>query len=239
MKRFYLVFALAIVILLVSNVVAQNAPVSKDINDFVKNVAVKKGIPEKDIKSVEQVDMNNLPSEINIKNIDENNLAMYKLDVQDPNSTNGSRPVYVITASETAFKQEIQNFANKMLLNFGVSGEVKNSTFLSSAAGVQGSYETGYVMIRDGSITGLSTSLNVKNPTDGGVAEVILYKNGEAVGFRNTIDLSKTGAGVDYDSLGEGTINFQKGDIISAKVLLSNGAQVEDINTLLEITVKE
>ena len=91
-------------------------------------------------------------------------------------------------------------------------------------------------MIRDGSITGLSTSLNIKDALSGGIAEIILYKNGKAIGFRNTINLDKTGPGVDYDSVDPGTINFQKGDVISAKVLLSSEAQVEDVNTLLEIT---
>ena len=223
------------ILLLGTSVLAQSLPVSKDITDFVKNVASQKGISQNKIKEIEQVDMNELPQEINIKNIDENNLAMYKLNVKDNNGTNATRPVYVITASETAFKKEVKNYANKMLLNLGIPGTVSNSTFLLSGSGVRGSYEDGYVMIRDGSITGLSTSLNIKDALSGGVAEIILYKNGKAIGFRNTINLDKKGPGVDYDSVDSGTINFQKGDVISAKVLLSSGAQVEDINTLLEI----
>ncbi len=236
MKRFPIVLIFAIVILLVSSVVAETLPASKDVTDFVKNVAVGKGISEGSIKGVEQVDMNNLPQEINIKNIDNNSLAMYKIDVQDSNSTNQTRPIYIITASENAFKKEIQNFANKMLLNFGMPGSVQNSSFLLSGAGVQGSYEKGYVMIRDGSVTGLSTSLDVLNPTQNGIAEVILYKNGQAVGFRNTLELDKAGPKVDYDSMNENTINFEKGDVLSAKVLLTDGSEVEDVNTLLEIS---
>lgn len=227
------------ILLLGTSVLAQSLPVSKEITDFVKSVASQKGIPKDEIKGIEEVDMNNLPQEINIKNIDKNNLAMYKLNVKENNGTNATRPVYVITASKTAFKKEVKKYTNKMLLNLGIPGTVSNSTFLLSGSGVKGSYENGYVMIRDGSITGLSTSLNIKNPISGGVAEIILYKNGKAIGFRNTINLDKIGPGVDYDSVNTGTINFQKGDVISAKVLLSREGQVEDINTLLEITTRD
>jgi len=48
----------------------------------------------------------------------------------------------------------------------------------------------------------------------------------------------ESGSKLDYDLINEGTINFQKGDIISAKVLLSDGVQVSDVNTLLEITTE-
>jgi len=112
-----MVIVFAVAVLLVGSVVAQNIPTSKDVTDFVKNIAVKKGVSENSIKNVEKVNFNKLPKEINIKNIDENNLAMYKVNVEDVNSTNGTKPIYVITASETAFKKEIKNFANKMLLN--------------------------------------------------------------------------------------------------------------------------
>jgi len=90
-------------------------------------------------------------------------------------------------------------------------------------------------MVRDGSITGLSTSLDVKTPSKKGIAEIILYKNGVAIGFRNTLETNSIGPKIDYDSVKENTINFEKGDVISAKVILSDGTQVEDINTLLEI----
>jgi len=235
MKRFSIVLVLAVVLLLGTSVLAQNIPVSKDISDFVKDVAIKKGISEDQITNVEQVDMNNLPEEITIENIDETNLAMYKLDVED---LNGTKPVYVITASKEKFEKEVKKFASKMLLNFGFSGKMNTSTFLLSGTGVQGSYDKGYVMLRDGSVTGLSTNLDIKNSFPDGVAEIILYKNGETIGFRNTINLKESGSKLDYDLINEGTINFQKGDIISAKVLLSDGVQVSDVNTLLEITTE-
>ncbi|NCN52042.1 hypothetical protein GW931_03455 [archaeon] len=235
MKRFIIVLVLAVVLLLGTNVLAQTISLPQDVTDFVKNVAIQKGISENQIKNIEKVDFNNLPEEINIKNIDENNLAMYQINIEDGKST---KPLYVITASQETFKKEVQNFANKMLLNFGLPREVSNSSFLLSGAGVQGSYKKGYVMLRDGSITGISTNLEIKNSYPEGIAEVIIYKNGAALGFRNSINLDKEGSKVDYDLVEEGTVNFEKGDVISTRVLLSDGTEVNDVNTLLEITAK-
>jgi len=232
MKRFSIIFALAIVLLLGASVFAQTNSMPEKAKDFVKNIAIKKGVSEDKIESVEKVDMNNLPEEVNLQNIDETNLQMYKINLGK------EKPVYVITASNDKFKKELQNFADKMLLNFGFAGKIENSTFLMSSTGVQGSYEKGYVMIRGGSITGLSTNLELENDLEGEVAEIIIYKNGKATGFRNTITLDKKGSKIDYDTMDKGTLNFEKGDVISSKILLSNGAKVKDVNTLLEIIAK-
>lgn len=232
MKRFAVVFALGIVLLLGASVLADSVSVSGDTEDFVKDIASKRGVAEEDIQSINQIDFNDLPEEVNIQNIDETNLALYQVNVE------GDKSIYIITASETEFKKELQNFAGKMLLNLGLSGETSESAFLESSAGVKGSEEQGYVMIRDGSVTGISTSLKVKTSEEG-VAEIIIYKNGEVVGFRNTFDLSESGAKSDYDTVGDNIINFNKGDTISVKVIVPNGAVIEDINTLVEITSRE
>jgi len=199
----------------------------------VKNIAEKRGVSEDEITAVKQVDFNDLPEEVNIQNIDNTTLAMYQIEI------NGESPVYVITASETEFKKELQNFAGRMLLNLGLSGEVVNSEFLKSAAGVSGAEDRGYVMIRSGSITGISSSLEVEEEAPGKIAEVVIYKNAEVVGFRNTFDLSETGALSGYNTVDEGIINFNKGDIISVKLIIPEGVKLKDINTLIEITVKE
>lgn len=237
MKRFSVVFAFVLVILLGTSVLAQSISatnVTGNTANFVKNIASNRGIPPSDIKDVKQVDLNNLPSEVNIKNIDNTSIAMYQV-----NLNNSTKPIYVITASQNEFKKAVQNFTSRMLLNLGLSGTVDHSEFLMSAAGVQGSTNQGYVMLRSGSITGLSTSLNVEKTLAGKTAQIVIYKNGQLVGFRNTFDLGKTGPQSDYNTLGEGIINFNKGDVISIEVLLPEGAQVKDINTLLELTNKE
>ncbi len=247
MKRFSVILAFAIVILLAVGVLAETSSIvpssnstnisstaiSGEVAQFVKNIAGNRGIPQNQITGVRQVDFNNLPSEVNITNIDNTTLAMYQVNV------NGSKPIYVITASQVEFKKELQNFVGKMLLNLGLPGEITNSTFLMSAAGVQGSYDQGYVMIRDGSITGISTSLDNENQMSGQIAQIVIYKNGQPIGFRNTFDLGETGSMSDYNTVGDGTINFNKGDVISVRAILPDGAKVYNINTLLEINEKE
>ncbi|PJE81302.1 hypothetical protein COU58_03215 [Candidatus Pacearchaeota archaeon CG10_big_fil_rev_8_21_14_0_10_32_42] len=183
------------------------------------------------MKDIKEVDFNNLPEEIKIQNIDDTAIAMYEIDVE------GEAPVYVITASELEIKTQLQNLMGKMLLNLGISGEISESTFLNSASGVMGAENKGYVMLRDGDITGISTNLEVKIPGEGEI-EIVVYKNGEVVGFRNTFDLNEVGIKSDYDTVGDGTINFNKGDIISVKVVIPEGIILKDVNTLLEITAK-
>jgi len=229
MKRLNFIFAFLVVLLLGAGVFAQSLSTSKNSEDFAKDVAVKKGVDEEKITSVEEVDMNSLPDEVKIENIDETTLAMYKIDVE------GENPIFVITASDEKFKKEVQNFANRVLLNFGLPGKVENSTFLLSSTGVPTSYESGYVMIRDGSITGLSTSLNVEETLNGGKAEIILYKNGKPLGFRNTFDMYISGYKTDYDTMKEDTLNFEKGDVISARIAIPDEAIVSEVNVLLEM----
>jgi hypothetical protein len=230
-----LFFAVGVVLLLGAGVFAQTSSidVTGDVEQFVKDVASRKGIAEDKIISVSQVDFNDLPEEVNIQNIDDNALAMYRLGIEE------GAPVYVITASQTEFKKQLQNFVGKMLLNLGLSGEITNSEFLASASGVQGSEEKGYVMIRDGSVTGMSTSLESLSSIDSAIAEVVIYKNGEPLGFRNAFDLSETGYKSDYDVVDDKIVNFNKGDIISVRVNVPQGAILKDINTLLEITGRE
>ena len=66
-----------------------------------------------------------------------------------------------------------------MLLDFGINGEVDTPTFLNTPNGVEGSLEKGYVMIRDGSITGLSTNLEVLSGE--GSVEIMVYVNGQPI----------------------------------------------------------
>src|SRR3990167_10527469 len=70
MKRLSVFLALGIFVLVMSGVIAESS-LPDDVQDFVKKVAEKKGIPESDINSVEEVNFSDLPKEINIQNIDD------------------------------------------------------------------------------------------------------------------------------------------------------------------------
>jgi len=218
---------------LAGSVFAETVGVSKDVETFVKEVAKNKGVDMEKVKSVEKVDFDALPAEINIKNIDETNLAVYKINYGE------EKPFFVLTVSDKSFKKTLKEIANKMILNFGFEGDIKNSVFLKTATGVQGSKEKGYVMIRKGSITGLSTNLEVSSVKNSGEVEIIIYKNQEPVGFRNTFIINSTGVQKDYDLVSEETINFEPGDVISVYAETSENLLIKDIITIMEINVLE
>ena len=231
MKKIFAIFIVGIILFTVM-VVAQETQVSSTQSalDFVKSVASGKGINQSDISGVKELNLTSLPQEVNLKNIDTTNLALYQLNV-----TNKTKPVYLITASSKFFQQTVQKYAQRMLLAFGFSGDILQSTFLKTSVGVQTSLVKGYVMTRNGQISGLSTNLEVvKNPT-GAPIEITIYKNSQPVGFRNTFTESSPGVYNDYGTSSGGSVTFEKGDVISLKIDVPKNADVKDITSLLEI----
>lgn len=239
MKKFNWILAVVMVLVMVSGVFAASAlsdsDISGDVKDLVKHVAEKKGVDINPNVKVKKEDLNNLPKEVDLKNIDDTNLAVYSV-----NSGEG-KPVYVLTLSQDTYEklQETQDY-KRMLLNFGTSSVVKSSEFLETATGVQGSVEKGYVMMRDGSITGLSTNLNVVLTSETNEPiEIMIYKNGKPSGFENSLNSYSSEVQKDYDIQSEGTIDFLAGDVMSVYVIVPEGVSIEDVTTLLEITTSE
>jgi hypothetical protein len=227
MRKHIAIFALVFVLFLASSVVAETISVTKEMETIVKDVASTKGVQKENIKEVEQVSFEELPEEITLQNIDDTNLALYKVDAGE------DKPMYVITASETKFKKVVQKFTNKMMLSFGFAGEFSESGYLMSATGVLGDLEKGYAMMREGSITGMSTNLEVIEGT--GEIEVIIYKSKDEIEFRNAFKVETPGIYTDYDTLSGEILNFQPGDVVSVYVNIPKGMVLKDINTLLEL----
>ncbi|MFH1325537.1 MAG: hypothetical protein ABIH49_02075 [archaeon] len=221
MKRGFFLIGFALIFLMISGVFAEQ--LSSDVQNFVKKVAGKKGINENEISNVSQVDFSNLPKEINLQNIDDTNLALYKVE------TIGNKSVFVVTLSNENYKKISQQSSSVSLLNFGFDGESNESLFLKTSTGVSGDLERGYVMLRAGSITGISTNIEI---TKEGNVEIIIFKNGKALGFENSF--SGTGVKNDFDTQSEGVVTFQPGDVIS--VYAKSDTSFRDISTLLEIT---
>ena len=221
------------VFLLAGGVLAENLVVSDEVEEFVKDVVKEKGINKENIKSVEKVDFDDLPEEVKLENIDETNLALYEVDYGE------EKPVFVLTVSDTTFKKTLKEIANKMILNFGFRGELSDSVFLETATGVQTNEEKGYVMMRSGSITGLSTNLEVLEVNDAGEVEIIIYKNSEPVGFRNGVLVNSTGVVKDYDTVSKDTITFEPGDIISVYTEIDENIIIRDVITIMEINIFE
>jgi hypothetical protein len=235
-KKAFIYFAVFLAVLMLSGVLADSVGLnlSGEAKKIVDNVIQNKGINQAEVQSVEEVNFTDLPSQVDLGNIDTTNIAVYKVDYGG-----GKPPLFVLTASDEAiagYKKASAIVSRVMFLNFGQNGIVANSGFLKTATGVEGSTEKGYVMMRSGSITGLSTNLEVLGGE--GSVETIAYLNGEPIGFRNTISTNTTGVKKDYDTQSIGIVNFEKGDVISVYVKSESNIVFSDVINLVEISVE-
>jgi hypothetical protein len=211
-----------------------DSSISEDISSYVTDFVQKKGVNPSEINNISKVDFDSLPKEVNIENVNNANLAIYQIDYNKSDS--GKDKVFVVTYAVEKLASQgdlIVAQDKRELLNFGVNGQVSSSRFLETATGVEGSLEKGYVMMRSGSITGISTNLELLNS---GNVEVIIYKNGNPIQFGNTFVSDSAGIKKDYDIQSKGTVSFESGDTISAYVETSDGTSLKDITTLVEIT---
>ncbi|MBI5803180.1 hypothetical protein HY448_00660 [Candidatus Pacearchaeota archaeon] len=226
MKNLVIFLAVFGIFLAVSGVYAVT---DQDLEDFLKKIAEKKGINSSQIKNISEVDFGNLPKDLNISNIDDSNLAIYKVE------TNETKPTFIITFSEGNFKKisQPQSYSTS-LLNFGFSGQSDESVFLRTAVGVPTSNENGYVMLHDGSITGISTGLQVISGE--GKIQIVIIKNGEAVGFENSIEVPSSGLKTDYDIQSREVTTFRAGDVISAYLVVTGDVTWKDSTSIIEIT---
>ncbi len=231
MGKFYFIFAVVIVLVLASGVFAQSVGLSGKTKEIVDKIIENQGINKEQIKSVEKVDFEKLPSQVDLRNIDSTNLEVYEVDY------GGETPVFVITASEQLLEAQASNkLYKRMLLTYGIKGQISKSTFLNTGTGVETSNEKGYIMMREGSITGISTNLEVLSGN--GEVEVVVYINGVPVGFRNTLAVSSSGVEKDYDTQSIGVVKFDKGDVISTYTIINGEVLIKDIINLVEITTE-
>jgi hypothetical protein len=221
-----------------SNQVVQGGQVSGDVQSYVQKFAEKKGIDSDKINNITQVDFNSLPKEVNIQNVNNNNLAIYQIDYNKSSTTQGK--VFVVTYSVDKLKAQgdlIVAQDKREFLNFGFSGEASTSEFMKTATGVDGSLDKGYVMMRSGSITGISTDLETLSGN--GNIEIIIYRNGQAIQFGNSFVIDSAGIKKDYDTQSKSTVPFEAGDTISAYVKSSDGVSWKDATTLVEVTTSD
>jgi len=215
--------------------------VGPEVSGFIEDFVSERGIEASDIEKIEAVDFDALPKEVNIENVGDHNLAVYEVDYN--NETQGKEKIYVVAYSveklasqgDLIIAQDKRNF-----LAFGHAG-IMNSGFLDTATGVETSLEKGYVMPRDGSITAVSTNLEVSQNSNQGSVEIIVYKNGEQVSFGNMIDAGVSGIKKDYDVQSKNTVTFNAGDVISvyAKGQGEGDVAWKDVVTMVEITTTD
>ena len=251
--KLFAILGICIVVLLITSVLIRaNAPqfsdsainkvvnekadssVSEDISSYVKDFIQKKGVDPNEINDISKVDFDSLPKEVNIENVNNANLAIYQIDYNKSDSVQDK--VFVVTYAVEKLSSQgdlIISQDKREFLNFGFNGQADSSRFLNSATGVEGSLEKGYVMMRGGSITGISTSLELLNK---GNVEIVIYKNGNPIQFGNTFVSDSIGIKKDYDIQSKGTVSFEAGDIISAYAKIFDGTSLKEIITLVEIT---
>ena len=230
-KKAFVYLAVIMVVLISSGVFAEQIGLSDEVKKVVDGIIENKGISQEEVESIEEVSFETLPEQIDVKNIDDTNLAVYEVKPTEGES------FFVITASDEVIqKTQTSEGVVKMILNFGYNGIMEESDFLRTATGVETNEEKGYVMMRKGSITGLSTNLETVNGT--GTIEVIIYKNGESVGFSNSMVVDSVKVMKDYDTQSRGTVNFEQGDVISMYVKYSGDVVWKDVITLIEISTE-
>jgi len=233
MKKIFVCLAVGLVLLTISGVFAET---SVDGIEKIKEKMKEKGVEDEEINNITQVNYNDLPPEIEIDDIEETELAIYKVDKKD------DKPFFVITPGEKFQESSKEHTYYRTFLNFGYSGTMSGSGFLETATGVETDLEKGYVMMRDGSITAISTNLEVFEEASGSL-EVVVYVNGEQVGFGNLVDTGSSGVKRDYAVQSFDVVNFEAGDIISISLMAGDGSSESaswgDVITLVEITTED
>jgi len=224
----------------VSDVLNKIAPgnISSTVSGYVQDFVTKKGIEPGNIQNVSQVDFNALPKEVNIKNVGNNNLAIYQVNYSQNNQ---NKQVFVVTYSVEKLRSQgdlIVSSDKRNFLDFGHSGVMSNSGFLETSAGVETSASKGYVMVRDGSITAISTNLEVIQGNPGEV-DIVILKNGQPISFGNALSADKIGVKKGYDVQEKDTVNFKAGDVISVLAKKTGDVAWRDVITMVEITTND
>ena len=210
--------------------------ISTQVYEYVSNFVQKRGVLPSAISFVKEVDFDSLPKSVHIENVGEHNLAIYEISYKEDNKED---QIYVITYSVEELKEQgdlIVAHDKRQFLNFGFAGMMDKSGFLQTATEVETSLEKGYVMVRDGSITAVSTNLEVSGSNPGDI-EIIVYRNGEPIGFGNIFSTASSGIKKDHNVQSKDIVTFKAGDVISV-YLKANGIDIVwgDIITMVEIT---
>ncbi len=216
--------------------VSKSEGISDAVQKYVEEFVEKKGIGAEKINNISEVDIKTLPEDVNIENAENANIAIYNIDYNE--TENQNKQLFVVTYSSEKMESQgdlVVSGDVRQFLNFGSENEISDG-FLKTATGVVGSLKSGYVMMRAGGITGISTNLDVVNP--GKEVEIIIYKNGEPIRFGNTIEASSVGIKKDYDIQSKNVVTFEPGDVISAYVSSDDGISVKSVITMVEITTR-
>jgi len=239
--KFHVFVALAIIAFFVVGVVAEQADLvnveglTNETRGYIESFLESDEIQAQEITSIQSIDLQNPPEEVELKNIEDTNVAIYQV-----NYTQGDedKKIYVVSFASTDFAipSDILGSPSVEYLHFGENTLSNGSIYLKTSEGVRSSAEQGYVMLDAGSITGLSTNVKIIDDFDGEVI-VSVYKNGEFTGLRNVFDAS-SGIKKDYDTQAKDIVSFEPGDVISVAVEAPSRLSWEDVITIVKLELK-
>jgi hypothetical protein len=236
--KFHVFVALALIAFFVVGVVAEQTDLinvdglTNETKVYIEKFLENDAIQANEITAIQPVDLQNPPADVEVKNVEDTNIAIYQV-----NYTQGSeeKKIYVVSYATPDFVNpaDIQGTPTIEYLHFGENALSNGSIYLKTSEGVRSSADQGYVMMDSGSITGLSTNIKFVG-SSGEELTVSIYKNGEFTGIRNTFD-AQEGVSKDYDTQSEGIVNFVPGDVISVSVESSADVNWDDVITMVKL----
>jgi len=202
--------------------------VSAEVSQYVEGFLEKGGSVDVQVDGIVEIDQEDLPDEVEIKEINPNNIGIYQVNYTEEQE---AKKVFLVTYTTNEFREKAVAVKNVQYLDFGFAGSSTESGYLETSTGVGTGAETGYVMMRPGSITGISTTLTLEGE---GKVNIAVYKNGKDTGFGNDIssDDKKT---LDYDLQSEDIVDYVAGDVISVYIMSEN-VNWSEVVTLVETT---
>lgn len=219
-KSMFVYLVIFLSIFLFVGVFADN-PVNEDVSRYISNFLEKSGVDSESVREIREVNQSELPSGVDIKDIAENKVSIYEAKVQKDSE---EKNLFIVTYSTDKFVPRERPSKAISYLNFGIKEINSDSRLLDNS---------NQVMMRSGSITGISTSLVAEGE---GIIQVKILINGEDVGFENLI-FSDSGNKIDFDSQSEGIVNFYPGDTISVYLEVQGDVNWSEVSTIAEITI--
>jgi len=231
-KEVFGLFLVVLILLISAGVFAEtitDGAISDDVEKYIESFVIKGGIEKGKIKNVKEVDLNELPDEVKIKEINDNSIDIYELDYATDKE---DKKLFVITYSTDEFEAKQLDAKSVSYFDFGYAGNSSVSEFLETSTGVVSGEDNGYVMMRAGSITGVSTSLELEG--DGAIL-IQIYKNGEDTGFENKVSTDDNRF-IDYDLQSEDIVMYEAGDVIAVYIKVIGDVTWSNVVTEVEIT---
>ncbi|MAG07214.1 hypothetical protein CMI46_00150 [Candidatus Pacearchaeota archaeon] len=233
MKREVLLLVLVGLFIFTAGVLAQEVGEVSLKEEFVEEfVEDTNFVDSGEVNSVAQINQSELPEDIQIQDIEENSIGIFEVNFTE-SDTQEEKKVFVVTYATNDFKKKaVAITKNVQNLFFGMAESQVISAYLETANGVQTGEDSGYVMMRDGSVTGISTTLEVSGK---GKLFISVYKNGEDTGFHNLISTDGDGE-IDFDLQSEDVVKYRPGDVISVYVRQSGEVSWNNVVTMVETT---